>query len=130
MSWATDFAFDLARAVFLLFAAALRTFRMLLGALLRNFGESRTNTKVSMQKMSYSRTCNDHIPPMGRSVYEIYGKSESEQTLIGGDTGLEPALDVGVVGASSSGVDRRRPVTAIVLPRCKRPAAGADAAAC
>lgn len=51
------------------------------------------------------------------SVYEQYGKSESEQTLIGGDTGLE--LETTGPG-SSFGDDNRRPLTAIVLPRCSR----------
>lgn len=27
------------------------------------------------------------LPPIGLFVYEMYGRSESEQTLIGGDTG-------------------------------------------
>lgn len=51
----------------------------------------------------------------------MYGRSESEHTLIGGDTGREAAPDVGVAGTSSCGDDILRPVTAIVLPRCKRP---------
>lgn len=33
-----------------------------------------------------------NIPPIGLSVYETYGKSESEQTLIGGETGLESGM--------------------------------------
>lgn len=61
----------------------------------------------------------DNLPPIGLSVYETYGKSESEQTLVGGDTGLESGCDV--VDLDSSWVDEaRRSVTAMVFPRCKR----------
>lgn len=52
------------------------------------------------------------IPPIGLSVYEMYGKSESEQTLIGGETGRDGADKM------SSGCDC--PDTEIVLPRCSR----------
>lgn len=44
---------------------------------------------------------------------------------MGGDTGREPAPDVGVAGNSSCGDDILRPLTAIVLPRIKRPGAAA-----
>lgn len=58
-------------------------------------------------------------PPIGLSVYETYGKSESEQTLVGGETGLESGY-VDVDLGSSWAEDRRRSVTAIVFPRCNR----------
>lgn len=64
-----------------------------------------------------------HLPPIGLSVYETYGKSESEQTLIGGETGLESG-GRHIAPDSSFGDDNRRPVIAIVLPRCNRPELG------
>lgn len=33
-----------------------------------------------------------NLPPIGLSVYETYGRSESEQTLVGGETGLESVM--------------------------------------
>lgn len=55
-----------------------------------------------------------NAPPIGLSVYDTYGRSESEQTLIGGETGLEFEHD------SPFGEDKRRSLTATVLPRIKR----------
>jgi len=37
-----------------------------------------------------------NVPPIGLSVYDMYGKSESEQTLIGGDVGRESSGGVGL----------------------------------
>lgn len=56
------------------------------------------------------------LPPIGLSVYETYGRSESEHMLIGGETGREFEHDAG----SSFGDDIRLPLTAIVFPRCNR----------
>uniref|UniRef100_A0A8D8L1H7 (northern house mosquito) hypothetical protein n=1 Tax=Culex pipiens TaxID=7175 RepID=A0A8D8L1H7_CULPI len=68
--------------------------------------------------------------PIGLSVYDMYGRSESEQTLIGGETGRESQMyaDEGVP-VEKDGPDAVPPgpssrlredisVAAIVLPRC------------
>lgn len=57
-----------------------------------------------------------YSPPIGLSVYEMYGRSESEQTLIGGDDGRESVCTDAVEWKDPS----VWPLTAIVLPRCRR----------
>jgi hypothetical protein len=56
-------------------------------------------------------------PPIGLSVYDMYGKSESEQTLIGGDTGRDSDT---AGGDESFNNALLMPVVAIVVPLCKR----------
>lgn len=60
------------------------------------------------------------LPPMGLQVYDTYGKSESEQTLIGGETGRESSGG-GLVSISWL-LLRLSLGAAIVYPRCSRPA--------
>lgn len=91
------------------------------GPLLRSFGESGGRVEIN-KHTQISNNGSDWapadfcIPPIGLSVYEMYGRSESEQTLIGGDAGRESDC-CGDAGAPSDW-----PLTAIVLPRCRRAA--------
>lgn len=122
MSCATLLAFGIAVRWY-----ALRLLRLVvaIATLLRSLGEStqkHTNARINqLLALIHKFQCQTNLivsiafesPPIGLSVYDTYGRSESEQTLIGGDTGreLEP-------GCSAVGDDSRRSLT--VLPRIKR----------
>lgn len=46
------------------------------------------NREIFLSILEFRTQCSDS-PPIGLSVYDMYGRSESEQTLMGGETGRE-----------------------------------------
>lgn len=62
------------------------------------FGESVSTKKENSNNRK--RSCKLNLPPIGLSVYETYGKSESLQTLIGGEVGLDESSGGGLLSTS------------------------------
>lgn len=67
--------------------------------------------------MNWFRVYNNLSPPIGLSVYDMYGKSESEQMLMGGETGRESDEEL---TPCSSLLWPDRVGVPIVLPLCNR----------
>lgn len=76
---------------------------------------------VKKKGMNNDKLYRVNLPPIGLSVYDMYGKSESEHTLIGGEVGRESSGGVGLL--STSWLLFKLSLVggpAIVYPRCKR----------